>query len=217
MDDAFHITSLPDDPASLKSIITSLARQRDEASRQRDEQIRELHSQERKIAELEERARQLEQDRQRMEIEKLRLEMELLRLKKWYYGPRADRLSTPGDVAQMLLGFAGELEARPVDPADLPAGDTPATVPEPKDVRRVNKGRRNLADFENLPVIRREHDLPDDQKPCPCCGNTREKIGERYINRTFTRAGRLDYSSTGPAATGSLGLEASREGWSAVA
>ena len=30
-----------------------------------------------------------------------------LRLKKWYYGPRADRLQTPGDVAQMLLEFAG--------------------------------------------------------------------------------------------------------------
>ena len=48
---------------------------------------------------------------QNIEIEKLRLEMELLRLKKWYYGPRADRLQTPGDVAQMLLGFAMELEA----------------------------------------------------------------------------------------------------------
>jgi transposase len=184
MDDAFPVTSLPEDPAALKSIIATLARQRDEASRQCDEQIQELHlreqelqSQERRIAKLEGQARQLEQDRQRMEIEKLRLEMELLRLKKWYYGPRADRLSTPGDVAQMLLAFAGELEARPVDAADLSPGDAPATVTERRNVRRVNKGRRNLADLENLPVIRREHDLPEDQKPCPCCGTTRQKIG----------------------------------------
>jgi transposase len=29
-----------------------------------------------------------------------------------------------------------------------------------------------------LPVIRKEHDLPDDQKPCPCCGEVRQKIGQ---------------------------------------
>src|SRR5580704_9932625 len=137
MDDAFPITSLPDDPAALKSMIATLSRQRDEAARQREEL-----------------ARRLTQRIDELHVEKLRLEMELLRLKKWYYGPRADRLSTPGDVAQMLLEFAGELEARPVDPAGLPPGDAPAT--EPRNVRWVSKGRRNLADFENLPVIRRE-------------------------------------------------------------
>jgi transposase len=164
MDDAFPITFLPEDPAALKSIIATLARQRDEASRQRDEWRTKFQG--------------VEIEKQLIEIEKLRLEMELLRLKKWYYGPRADRLSTPGDVAQMLLEFAGELEARPVDLADLPPGDVPATEPETKGVRRVNKGRRNLAAFDQLPVIRREHDLPEEHKPCPCCGNTREKIGE---------------------------------------
>jgi transposase len=44
----------------------------------------------------------------------------------------------------------------------------------------VRKGRRNLtaAAFDRLPVTRHVHDLPQDQKPCPCCGETREKIGE---------------------------------------
>jgi transposase len=166
MDDAFPITSLPDDPAALKSIITSLARQRDEASRQRDEASRQR----------DEDARRFTQRIDELHVEKLRLEVELLRLKKWYYGPRADRLSTPGDVAQMLLAFAGELEARPVDPVDLPSGDTHAQA-DPKSARRVNKGRRNLAAFDQLPVLRRVHDLPEDRKPCPCCGNAREKIG----------------------------------------
>src|SRR5271170_6535334 len=110
-------------------------------------------------------------------IKFLRVETELLRLKKWYYGPRADRLQTPGDVAQMLLNFATELESRPVNPDDLPPADSSGTV-EVGTVRRVRRGRRNLAAFDQLPVTRKVHDLAEADKPCPCCGKTREKIGE---------------------------------------
>lgn len=172
MEDALSVTSLPDDPAALRAIIATIARQRDEASRQRDEA--RLKAQE-------------------LEVQKLRLEMELLRLKKWYYGPRADRLGTTGEVAQMLLGFAAELETRPVHPADLPPDAAPATVPDPKAVRRVRRGRRDLAAFDHLPVTRHVHDLSEDQKPCPCCGNARQKIGEEsswqveYVPGRFER------------------------------
>ena len=145
--------SLPDDPQALKQIIRDLSRQRDENARQRDEANRR---------------------RDEAEIKALRLEVELLRLKKWYYGPKADRLQSPGDVAQMLLGFATELEARPVNPQDLPENEP---LPPLAAIRRVRRGRRNLAAFENLPVVRQEHDLPEDQKPCPCCGEMRQRIG----------------------------------------
>jgi transposase len=37
-------------------------------------------------------------------------------------------------------------------------------------------GRRKLPD--DLPRIRVEHDLEDDERPCPCCGDPRKKIGE---------------------------------------
>jgi transposase len=154
MDDVTSILSLPDDPAILKQIIATRTRERDEASRQRDEANRR---------------------RDEAEIKALRFEVELLRLKKLYYGPRADRLQTFGDVAQMLLKFAGELEARPVNPADLPPGEL---LPEVGTVRRVRRGRRDLAAFENLPVTRQMHDLPEDQKPCPCCGEMRQRIGQ---------------------------------------
>ena len=147
MDDVTSILSLPDDPAILKQIITTRTRERDEANRRRDE----------------------------AEVKALRFEVELLRLKKMYYGPRADRLQTPGDVAQMLLQFAHELEVRPVNPADLPA-DVPDA--EPKSVRRIRRGRRNLAAFDQLPVTRKVHDVAEADKPCPCCGKEREKIGE---------------------------------------
>jgi len=126
-----------------------------------------------------------------LELHSLRLEMELLRYKKWVYGPRADRLATLAEVNQMLLGFGEDLDARPVNAADLPAIDT-APDDAPRRVQR-GKGRRNLAHFEHLPVTRCEHDLPEGEKLCPCCGTMREKIGEEsswqieYIPGRFER------------------------------
>jgi transposase len=138
--------ALSDDPAVLKRLLA----ERDERLRDRDRRIAEL------------------------ELAKVRLEHELLVLRKRYYGPRADALATAGDVAQLLLDFARELEARPVHPDDLPAGTPEADA---QSVRRVRRGRRDLAAFDRLPLVRHEHDLPDDEKPCPCCGKARERIG----------------------------------------
>jgi hypothetical protein len=140
MDDA--LSHLPDDPAALRAIIAAVTRQRDEA-----------------------------------QLKALRLEVELLRLKKWYYGPRADRLRGERDVVQMLLSFAGELEARPVDPSDLPPEADAGTDAAPDaakaegealsaSVRRIKRGRRNLAAFDHLPVSRHVHDLGEQDKPC---------------------------------------------------
>jgi transposase len=149
MEDTVNAISLPDDPQALKQIILNLSRDRDQRTRERDD----------------------------WHIKFLRVETELLRFKKLYYGPRADRLQTSGEVAQMLLGFAGELEARPVNPADLPPTDSSGTAAVGT-VRRVRRGRRNLAIFDHLPVTRREYDLSEAERPCPCCGKMRERIGQ---------------------------------------
>ena len=155
MDDVIDIRSLPDDPAALKSIIATIARQHEEAKSQREEATR-----------------QFQQRIDELEVAKLRLEVELLRLKKWYYGPRADRL----DAGQLLLEFAVALEQRPVNAQDLPPG-TPGENTSGAMPRRVRRGRRNIAALERLPLLQDVHDLPEDQKPCPCCGNVRERIG----------------------------------------
>jgi transposase len=107
-------------------------------------------------------------------VELLRLQLELERYKKWYYGPRADRLQSSGDLAQMLLTFAEERDRRPVNPDDVPSSGEPA-----EELRRVKrgKGRRNLANFENLPVTTQVHELNAAARACPCCGIEREEIG----------------------------------------
>ena len=49
-------------------------------------------------------------------VKTLRLQLELERYKKGYYGPRADRLQSSGELAQALLHFGEELEQKPVHP-----------------------------------------------------------------------------------------------------
>ena len=75
-----------------------------------------------------------------LHVENLRLRVELDRYKKWYYGPRADRLQTTGDLAQMLLGFAEALDQKPVNPGDIPAHTEPD-----EELRRVSRrGERRI-------------------------------------------------------------------------
>jgi len=174
MDDAPAIASLPEDPAALKAIIATISRQRDEVSRQRDEVSRQRDEVSRQRDEAtrlhEEATRRLEE----AQLKALRLEVELARLKKWYYGPRADKLN----VGQLLLEFAVALEQRPVNPQDLPPrAPTPQADGADRRVGR-GRGRRNIADFDKLPVMRQVHDLSDDQKSCPTCDNQRVQIGQ---------------------------------------
>ncbi len=83
-------------------------------------------------------------------------------------------MQSAGDLAQLLLGFAQELDHKPINPDDVP----PHSEPQ-EELRRVKrrKGRRNLANFENLPVTTHVHELSAAERACPCCGAERKEIG----------------------------------------
>lgn len=153
MTPADELVELPEDSQSLQAFVGSLLLERDREKR---------------------RAEQLQSRAEQLQVEMLRLQLELERYKKWYYGPRADRLQSSGDVAQLLLEFAGALDRKPVHPEDLPPAAEPAD--EPRRVRR-RKGRRNLAHFENLPVTTHVYELTVEERACPCCGAERREIG----------------------------------------
>lgn len=148
MPSADKLVELPDDSDKLKAMLRSLLLKHDAEKRRADD----LH------------------------IENLRLRVELDRYKKWYYGPRSDRLQSASDLAQMLLGFAETLDQKPVNPEDVP----PHTEPD-EELRRVKrrKGRRHLANFENLPVTTHVYELSAEQRACPCCGIERKEIGQQ--------------------------------------
>jgi len=79
------------------------------------------------------------------------------------YGPRSERF----DPRQLLL--FGLL----VPPMDLVAPKSPRDKSQPS--QRHKHGRQKLPD--HLPRIPIEHDLDEDQKNCPCCGESRRRIG----------------------------------------
>ena len=136
--------------------------------------MRERDDEKRRADEHERRAEQEARRGHELRVEMLRLQLELERYKKWYYGPRADRLQSSAELAQLLLNFAEEMDRKPVNPDDVP----PRTEPE-EELRRVKrrKGRRNLANFENLPVTTQVHELSEQERACPCCGIERKQIG----------------------------------------
>jgi hypothetical protein len=170
--DGAQVVELPEDSESLKTIVHSLIAERDREKQHAEQQA--CLAQEQKL-----RADQLHH-------EKLRLQQELERYKKWSYGPRADRLATSGDGAQMLLDFAGELDRKSVHPEDVPASAEPTT--ELRRVRRRN-GRRNLANFDNLPVTTHVYELSAEERACRAADEQRREIGaeESWQVEYYTR------------------------------
>ena len=135
--------------------------------------LAERDSERQRVAELQKKTEEQCKRADELYLENLRLQVELARYKKWTYGPRADRLSE-NELAQVLLDFAEELEQRPLPSEAVP----PASEPE-YELRRVKrrKGRRALANFENLPVSTHVYELSAEERACPCCGAERQEIG----------------------------------------
>ncbi len=168
------LNNLPEDKQVLQAMLRALWQER-------EQQKQHVEQQKQRIEELAKRADDLY-------LEKLQLQKELWRYKKATYGPRADRLSE-NELAQALLEFAEQLEQRPLPVESIPQREA---TPEVRRVRR-SKGRRALANFENLPVSTHVYELPPEQRRCPCCGEKRKEIGSEeswqieYIPGHFER------------------------------
>jgi transposase len=170
------LNDFPQDRAALEALVRSLILEREHDSKRANDLQGETLRQRKRADEL--------------HLENLRLQLELQRYKKWYYGPRADRLATSADLGQALLDFGEQLQAKPVHPEDVP----PKAESE-YELRRVKKrrGRRNLANFEKLPVTTHVYELSAEQRQCPCCGVERKEIGAdeswqiEYIPGRFER------------------------------
>ena len=137
--------ALPEDPVALKALLRAAVAERDQAQQRAEQQGKRADD---------------------LYLEKLRLQLELDRYKKWYYGPRADRLKSPGALAQALLNFGEELAQKPVPPEEPAAGGEPAG-----ELRRVKRrrGRRALANFESLPTNTQVYELSAAERACPGC------------------------------------------------
>src|SRR5579885_1730953 len=119
---------------------------------------------------------QLRESRHELDGVRQRLDQLLRRL----YGPKSER-SRPDQPGLFD------------DPDEPGASDPPPADPEPppngSSRRRGRHGRRRLpADLERRDVV---HDLPDDQKTCPCCHEPRVVIGEQTSEQLDYHPARL--------------------------
>lgn len=98
------------------------------------------------------------------QLDKEHLEHRLAMLLRSKYGPRSEKL----DPDQLKLFDLGRED---VDET----GDEPAEEDDKPRPPRRGHGRRRLP--TDLPRTRVEHELPEGDQQCPCCGKTRKRIG----------------------------------------
>ncbi len=99
-------------------------------------------------------------------VEELRRQLELYR--RYVFGPRRERLiEAPGQ------GHLFEIDALG-DVAPLPEPEPPARAPGT--APRSRRSRR--PDYDQLPQVRIEHDVPEAEKVCSHCGEAKARIGE---------------------------------------
>lgn len=144
---------LPDDPQECRRLLVETLRRNDELQRVLDQTAADF-------SELRERhAGVLE---------------ELALFRRYIFGPRRERIvDDPGQ--RHLFELAG--------PAIEPAA---AAAPEPEpgpDAATTNTSSRSARprerkSLDHLPHIRIEHDLPEAEKTCSCCGGLKTRIGE---------------------------------------
>jgi transposase len=110
----------------------------------------------------------------RQENEAIKQEMDLLRqeldrYRRFVYGRRSERLDDPGQGH--LFALDEESKQALGVPPDLAAA--PAAAAAPRTPRRSRK-----LDVSELPQVRIEHDVPEADKTCSCCGRPKTRIGE---------------------------------------
>lgn len=93
------------------------------------------------------------------------LHQELDRYRRYVYGRRSERHDDPGQGHLFTLGDNREDEVPEVKP-EIPTAGAPR---KPRQSRKL--------DFSRLPHVRIEHDVPEADKTCACCGKPKARIG----------------------------------------
>ena len=158
-------SDLPDDPEQIQRLLHDLLRRNDELRRQADDK-------ERRIAELERVLAATAADYSELEQQHNELTETLALFRRYIFGPRRERIADDPDQGHLfaIQHPAPELE---LDAATPTEPDTSEPTERP---RATGSRRRNT--FDHLPHTRIDHDLPEEEKICSCCGGAKHRIGE---------------------------------------
>jgi transposase len=171
------LPSLPDNPESCQRLLDDLLRRNDELRQQAEEAQRQVEDAQhkadaarRRIDELERVLDQTAADYHQLQEKHAELAETLALLRRYIFGPRHERFHD--DPTQGHL-FDLHDTVLPIQAAASPEPDTAPPSDQPKPARP--KPRTSL---DHLPHNRIEHDLPEAEKTCPCCGGAKHRIGE---------------------------------------
>jgi transposase len=167
---------LPDDPTECRQLLEdllcrndALRQQAETAGQCADDAQRRADDAQRRIDELERVLDRTAAEYDQLKERHAELEETLALLRRYLFGRRRERfLDDPGqghlfDIPEFIV------EPEPAPPA---AADGAAT-PRPQAARPPRRTR-----WDHLEHIRIEHDLPEPEKTCSCCGEPLRRIGE---------------------------------------
>jgi transposase len=165
---------LPDDPEQCQRLLHDLLRRNDElrrqaedARRQAEETQRRAEDARRRVAELERVLEATAADYSQLQQQHAELAEMLALFRRYVFGPRRERSLDDPDQGHLF-----DLHDTAIEPM--------AAVPTPPDPGQHPRtaARRRPQDFDHLPQVRIEHDVPEHEKTCACCGGKKERIGE---------------------------------------
>jgi transposase len=151
----------PDDPGECQRLIDDLLCRNGELQRQAEDA-------QRRIDELQRVLDQTAADYSQLQERHAELAETLALLRRYIFGPRRERRVDDPDQGHLFELHDMAIEPEAVAP---PEPDTAISEPRPK------TSRRRLA-LDHLPHNHIEHDLPEDEKTCTCCGGPKQRIGE---------------------------------------
>jgi transposase len=160
---------LPDDPEECRQWLDDLLRRNHELRQQAEAERQRADAAQRRIDELERVLEQTAADYEQLQEKHAELAETLALLRRYIFGPRRER--RVDDPGQGHLFDLPEFAPEPEPAAPAPAAA--AGPPRPQPARTPRRTR-----LDHLPHIRIEHDLPESEKTCSCCGGPKHKIGE---------------------------------------
>ena len=179
------IPSLPDDPEQCQRLLLDLLRRNDELRQQAQDAQRQIEDAQQKAQDAQQQAQDAQRcvdelqrvldetaaDYSQLQEQHAELAETLALLRRYVFGPRRERFHDDPGQGHLFDLHDTALESEAVAPITEP--DTVASAERPNTARPQRR-----ASLDHLPHNRIEHDLPEAEKTCSCCGGAKHRIGE---------------------------------------
>jgi transposase len=161
---------VPDDPEQSQRLLDDLLSRNDELRRQAEDAQRQAQDAQRRIDELQRVLDATAADYGQLQEKYAELAETLALFRRYIFGPRHERFHDDPAQGHLFDLHDTVLPIQAAAPPE-PGTATPGDRPQPTRPKR----RTSL---DHLPHNRIEHDLPEAEKTCPCCGGLKHRIGE---------------------------------------